>query len=212
MIKNRNEQFYSSLLSKLRTYETVILDVGRVIVHWKTKHQLEDGQDSTDFRRVASHPLWADFQCGHISKESALSLIGSEIGIAFDTLSELMGLCMESLGVDTEMVSIMERLKNENKTLVCISNIDKESFSFLMQRCEFWNHFDNIYVSALMGMVKPNLSVFEFVLNHGRIDPSQSVYVDDSVANVEAAAEFGIDTLHFDKANLSCDRMQGCRV
>lgn len=201
MTKDHSRQFYQSLLGKLRSYDTVILDVGRVIVHWKTEHQLDYGHRHVDFRQAVNHPIWTDFQCGLITKDLALTLIGAEIGIAYDKLNLLMDRCMQSLEVDSEIVSIMKLLKEENKTLICISNIDKESFHLLLRRYEFWNQFDNIYISSLLGMVKPNRGVFEFVLAHGHIDPNRSVYIDDSEINVQVAAQMGLDTLHFDKTN-----------
>lgn len=46
-------------------------------------------------------------------------------------------------------------------------------------------------VSALVGMVKPNLAIFHVLIERFRLDPARTLFIDDGPANTAAAAELG---------------------
>ena len=57
------------------------------------------------------------------------------------------------------------------------------------------HYFDKMYVSYEMKMAKPSREVFLKVLSDEKIKPEETIFVDDSPRNVEAAAKLGIRTL-----------------
>ena len=57
-------------------------------------------------------------------------------------------------------------------------------------------HFDKIYYSHEMGMRKPDLEIFEFVLKSNNLKPDTTLFIDDMLPNIEAAQECGIKTVH----------------
>ncbi len=56
--------------------------------------------------------------------------------------------------------------------------------------------FETDYYSHLMGLRKPEASIFEFVLRTHGLAPSRTLFIDDNVHNVEAAAALGMPTRH----------------
>ncbi len=54
--------------------------------------------------------------------------------------------------------------------------------------------FDKVYYSHEMGMSKPNHIIFETVLSDANIKAEETLYLDDSSANVEAARNLGIES------------------
>ena len=57
--------------------------------------------------------------------------------------------------------------------------------------------FDHVFVSARLGMVKPDRAIFEHVLEELGARPEDVTFVDDRAANIEAAAELGIRSVLF---------------
>jgi putative hydrolase of the HAD superfamily len=52
-------------------------------------------------------------------------------------------------------------------------------------------------ISARVKMIKPEPAIFRHMLDQFQLDPQETVFIDDLSANIEAAAQFGIHTIHF---------------
>ena len=55
-----------------------------------------------------------------------------------------------------------------------------------------------------MGMRKPDTEIFDFVLRENDLNPSETIFIDDSIQHVAGAKKIGINALHLDlkKENL----------
>jgi epoxide hydrolase-like predicted phosphatase len=56
--------------------------------------------------------------------------------------------------------------------------------------------FDHVFLSHEIGMHKPDTGIYTHVLQKGTIDASESVFIDDSLVNIEAAETHGIKGIH----------------
>tara|TARA_R110002124_G_scaffold280443_1_gene453700 strand:- start:150 stop:761 length:612 start_codon:yes stop_codon:yes gene_type:complete len=59
---------------------------------------------------------------------------------------------------------------------------------------EFKNCFEQFYLSHEINMRKPNLAIFEFVLQENNLKASETFFIDDLKENTDAAKELGIQT------------------
>ena len=60
------------------------------------------------------------------------------------------------------------------------------------------HYFDALYLSYEMGIMKPERRIFEMMLKGEDAKPEETVFIDDSAHNVEAAAALGIHVLQPD--------------
>lgn len=65
---------------------------------------------------------------------------------------------------------------------------------FIYQGYEVNDFFEKTYLSHEMGLAKPNLAIFQEVLQDAGIEANETFLIDDSVANCEAATTLGITT------------------
>ena len=56
-------------------------------------------------------------------------------------------------------------------------------------------YFDALYLSYQCKVMKPRREIFEIMLHNEQLQPDETIFVDDSPRNVEAAAALGIKTL-----------------
>lgn len=56
--------------------------------------------------------------------------------------------------------------------------------------------FDKLYLSYEIGIHKPDAGIYTYILEHANIVATESVFFDDSIANIEAAALQGIHGIH----------------
>ncbi len=57
--------------------------------------------------------------------------------------------------------------------------------------------FDHMFISAEIGLAKPDPQIYQAVVTELHKDPSEIVFVDDFIENVQAAREAGWHAIHF---------------
>jgi len=60
------------------------------------------------------------------------------------------------------------------------------------------NLFEKVYFSFDMGMRKPDLEVFKYVIKDSNLKPIETLFVDDSAENIDSANKLGLKTLFID--------------
>jgi FMN phosphatase YigB (HAD superfamily) len=95
---------------------------------------------------------------------------------------------------------------NRVNRVYILSNWDKESFELLYQKPRFkkiFNYCDGIVISGYIGLIKPDLAIFEHLLDTHKIYPDNefTVFIDDQEANLTAALAAGINTIHCENFN-----------
>tara|TARA_Y100000815_G_scaffold275478_1_gene313910 strand:- start:5284 stop:5898 length:615 start_codon:yes stop_codon:yes gene_type:complete len=60
----------------------------------------------------------------------------------------------------------------------------------------FQQCFEQFYLSQNMKMRKPDLEIFDFVLNENKLRPEETLFIDDTLVNTMGAASLGMHTWH----------------
>jgi glucose-1-phosphatase len=60
----------------------------------------------------------------------------------------------------------------------------------------FGNYFEKDYYSHLLGMRKPDREIFQYVLHQNGLKAEETLFLDDSVLNLQGAATLGVQTFH----------------
>jgi putative hydrolase of the HAD superfamily len=76
--------------------------------------------------------------------------------------------------------------------LVVISNNNEVHWNTVLNQWGFGLYFHKAYSSHLIGKVKPDAEIFEFVVSDLNIPPSHILFIDDNRLNVDAALEVGL--------------------
>lgn len=82
----------------------------------------------------------------------------------------------------------------------CLSNTNKIHWdwscdhAFNYQDYKVEDYFEKIFLSYEMHMAKPDSAAFQYVLHEAGIQPEETLLIDDSVKNIEAASQMGMHT------------------
>ena len=115
-----------------------------------------------------------------------------EIRAYYDRWEEMLG------GAINETVEILRSLKETNKyKLYALTNWSAETFPVALQRYDFLQWFDGIVMSGEEKTRKPFPEIYQTLLNRFNVNPSEVIFIDDSLRNVEGAKAVGIDGIHF---------------
>jgi 2-haloacid dehalogenase len=88
-------------------------------------------------------------------------------------------------------VAVLEELSASRVPVYGLTNWGNETWPIVCDRFPFLRTFDGVLVSADVGLVKPDPQIFELFCARFDVDPHHGLFVDDVVANVDAARALG---------------------
>ena len=103
----------------------------------------------------------------------------------------------ESTPLNDAMLGLARGLKGRYFVGIVTDN-KKERIDHLKQCQRLPELFDPIVVSAEVGCTKSNPRIFEVALARVRVDPEDSIFIDNTRDNLVAAAALGMKTVYFD--------------
>jgi FMN phosphatase YigB (HAD superfamily) len=178
----------------------LILDLGDVLFHWSAR-DLTALSPST-FHAVILTPTWGALESGKITEDEAFTAIGAELDIDPNIIREAFDQCRPTLRVDHDTIAELKALKTEMNgrlKVYAMTNIAKDDFARLKAVLPEWDLFDAEFTSFEAGMIKPELGYYKYVLDKIELeDATSAIFVDDKVANVNAARSFGIHGIVFE--------------
>lgn len=119
------------------------------------------------------------------------------------------------LGWNPEKLLLLEELKGQYRTFL-LSNTNELHIEWVRRDLKN-NHlisdfdsrfFEKTYYSHLVGKRKPDADIFQFVIADTKINPAETLFIDDNAHNIETAAGLGFQTrLH--ETNAPLDFLRG---
>lgn len=113
-----------------------------------------------------------------------------------DFSAELFYLChyVQHLQLYPDVVPTLETLRERYRPAV-ISNAPP-SMDWAFDRLDLRRYFESITISALIGYRKPDPPIYRHALDAMRCQPEQTLFIDNTLTNVEAARTLGMHALH----------------
>ncbi|MDG1462632.1 MAG: GMP/IMP nucleotidase [Gammaproteobacteria bacterium] len=87
----------------------------------------------------------------------------------------------------------LEAVKQSHRRLVLVTNAHQETLRVKLSAVDFDDYFDELITSHQFGHAKEHAEFWPALQRHLGFDPARSLFVDDSLAVLQAAANYGID-------------------
>lgn len=100
--------------------------------------------------------------------------------------------------INNETVEIINNLKKKIRVVLGTNTIDSH-YNVHMKRKDY-SIFQKVYASNLIGYAKPDVDFYYYILKEEGVNPEDSIFIDDTVKNVEAANSIGINGIIFTEA------------
>ena len=85
---------------------------------------------------------------------------------------------------------------NPNYRLAVLSNTNELHWPRIIEEFKIPSYFEHIFASHLLNKAKPELSIFQHVINELKVEPARILFLDDNLRNIEASEKLGIQGLH----------------
>jgi 2-haloacid dehalogenase len=185
--------------------KNIVFDFGGVLLDWNPryfyKNVFSDKSEMEFFLREVCSPQWnlkmdAGLSFADATKELQDQHPGykNEIELYLRNWEIMIG------GEIIENTKLLKPLKTRYR-LFGLTNWSAEAFPVVFKKYQFFRSFEGIVVSGREKMVKPDKDIYELLLNRYSLLADESLFIDDSIKNIETASELGFATIHIDGKN-----------
>ncbi len=204
-------------MSLLKNIDAIIFDIGNVLIDIDYEHMI------SEFARIAAidfHQIVTYSHQDRVFDKYEKGLISSS---AFrDTLRQYLKSGVSDEEIDTAWNSILvhypsakfellKQLRDQYK-IFALSNINALHVAAIdvqvqaqFGAADMRSYFDHAYYSHEMGHRKPEREIYQMVLNAEALDPSRTLFIDDKLENINAAAALGVKVHHLTDRNALLD-------
>ncbi len=187
--------------------KTLVFDFGGVLVDWNP-HYLLDGyfgsREKAEWfiQNICTMEWNGEMDAGKpisqgVAERSALyPEYARDIEVYYARWIEMMGGQIEG------MYELLSDLKRRGFRLYGLTNWSSETFPLVRHKYPIFSLLDGMVVSGEEHCIKPDPKIFRILLDRYRLDPSDCVFIDDRLPNVQAAEALGIKGILFSSAEV----------
>ena len=191
----------------MATINTIIFDLGGVLIDWDPKYVYRDVFNGDEekvtwfLNNICTSEWNVEHDAGRPLKEGTELLVKqypeyeSWIRMYYDRWPDMLG------GPIPDTVALLQQLKQSNAyAIYALTNWSAETFPIALERFDFLGHFKGIVVSGAEKTRKPFQKIYDITLERYSINPEKAVFIDDNFDNVRAAEKLGLNGIHFKSA------------
>jgi putative hydrolase of the HAD superfamily len=185
----------------------IVFDLGGVLLRWEPKILFEENYSDKNKREILqtkflqNKPLWNGYDKG-VVETSELFDYAESVGLTKTDIKEFFDIVCRHLILKQDMVDIVCCLSKQKKhKLFVLSNMGMIPAEYVITNHNIWGLFDGIVFSCDVKLIKPERAIYEHILSKYKLQASETVFIDDLIANIEAATALGIKAIHFKSAS-----------
>ncbi|MGF1925277.1 MAG: HAD family hydrolase [Bacteroidia bacterium] len=192
----------------MKNIKNIIFDYGNVLfeINFSKAQQALQQLGIQDiegfFAHKGHHSLFDDFETASISptqfREGIRSaannseLSDQDIDDAWNSLL---------IGVSANNHEVLLEVKKKYRIFL-LSNNNEIHYNWIINYLKstfeidnYDDYFEKAYFSQHMRLRKPNVNIFEKVINENKLDPKETLFIDDSPQHIDGAKKAGLHTL-----------------
>ncbi|MEE0081805.1 MAG: HAD-IA family hydrolase [Catenibacterium mitsuokai] len=97
------------------------------------------------------------------------------------------------MGIQIKLLSL---LKEKGYSLYIISNFHLDAYNRFLKKQDWFTLFDGAIISAKEKLIKPDLRIYELLLERYQLKADECLFIDDSLNNINACKNIGMDGIH----------------
>ncbi len=191
----------------LKKIKNIIFDLGGVLLNINPQLTIDTfvgmGFENIEelYSRLEQIKLFDRFETGEVSVAEFCNELRRSTNTSVPDEQIIDAWNMMILDFPASKIALLNRLKNHYR-LFLLSNTTEthiKKFNANVYRdtgINLHDYFEKAYYSNEIGMRKPHVKIYQYVMAQHNMLPAETLFVDDSIANIEGAQKTGIKTLH----------------
>lgn len=175
----------------------VIFDMGNVLLTYDPEVCLKRFFDCEEDRAVVRRelfqgPEWIEGDLGHLTDEERFFGVSRRVP---ERLHEGLKRCTVEWDMCMQPVSgareFCDYVKQKGGNIYVLSNASSSFYQYFPRFAAF-DYFDGIVVSCDIHIIKPDIRIYQYLLDKYKLHPEECFFIDDVPENVEGASKAGI--------------------
>jgi len=186
--------------------EHIVFDIGKVLIHYDPNIPFsrlipDEAERKWFFENVCTHDWNVEQDRGRTWEEAEALLIEvhpdreEHIRAFRKYWHEMVPHSYD------DSVTIMEGLIADGQDVTMLTNFASDTFREAQVRFPFLTKPRGVTVSGDVGLIKPNIAIYEAHAKSFGLNPAATIFIDDSAPNVEGAKAAGWDAVLFTGAD-----------
>lgn len=203
---NRLKRYVTEAFVAPKNINTIIFDFGGVLINNEgiEKH-LEEAGIPQQYIQELIHCMYNDIWCNNteidqLDKDQLIAYIKNALKPELKKYAVTVWYCFQDASRQFPYTKeLLATLKSNGYKLYYLSNWDRGGHDECVRRglFDFLDMFDGGIFSYQVGLMKPDMRIYELLIKRYQIDPQTSIFFDDREENVEAANKLGISGIVF---------------
>ena len=188
----------------------IVFDFGAVLFDWQpaqlvAQHFPERATTPAQARTLAQamfdHDDWRGFDSGRVALEQVVSRTALRLELPEARLHDALGPIGERLVPIACNIDLLAGLRERRRSqgglrLYFLSNMPEPYARALERRHDFLQWFDGGIFSSDVKLGKPDPAIFRLLASRYQLANADTLFIDDNLANVQAADALGWQTIH----------------
>jgi putative hydrolase of the HAD superfamily len=204
-------------MSLLKNIDTIIFDIGNVLIDIDYEIMVAEFAKiaSVDFHQIVTYThqdrVFDQYERGQISSAQFRDTLRKYLkdGVTDEEIDTAWNSIL--IHYPAEKFELLKKLRGQYQILA-LSNINELHVAAIDAKvksqfgaADMSSYFDHAYYSHEMGSRKPETEIYQMVLDEKSLDPTRTLFIDDKLENVNAAAALGIKVHHLTDRNVLLD-------
>jgi epoxide hydrolase-like predicted phosphatase len=145
---------------------------------------------------------------GEIKVGQHWQAVGEALGIQPEAMPDFLEQYWSADDVNWVLLDFIRNLRPRFKVGL-LSNAWDDLRETMHKRWNMDALFDELIISAEVGLVKPDPRVFQLTLGRLRVQPHEAIFIDDMQVNVDAARQLGMGAIRFMNTQQTLEELKG---
>ena len=97
-----------------------------------------------------------------------------------------------------DMIEYYKSLKQKGYNIYLCSNLTQDTYNYINNNFEIIQLSDGGVFSCFENISKPNVELYSILINKYKINVEETMFIDDTKANIISAKEIGLKTILFE--------------
>jgi epoxide hydrolase-like predicted phosphatase len=180
--------------------KNLVFDLGNVLISFKPaeyfdKKDYPESVKAKILSDIFGSKEWLMLDNGDINTREAIDSIAARSTLNKEEISHIFNLRTELIFPLDQNVRLLPGLKKQGFRLYFLSNFPMDLFEEVKSGYYFFKYFDGGVISAEAKVSKPEVRIYEILLEKYSLIPEECLFIDDLEINVKAAEEAGMSGL-----------------
>jgi len=196
-----------------QTIKAILWDMGGVLLQTRDWQRRQNWEKRLNLEKMElNHLVFGGktsrlASIGKATEDQVWEEVQHKLNLSDKTLTELRADFFVEDKMDPDLLNFI-RLKRQTYKIGIISNAWPGVRELLTDKWKIADLFDDIVISAELGIVKPDPRIYQIALQNLQLQPEQAVFVDDIIENVTAAQDLGMKAVHFRQTTPALEELE----